>query len=108
LNDVVGSGPAARLCDYRSTSRDSYEKSAEMAENDKPDVRLVGTDGNAFAIIGKVARALRQAGKPELVKPYMDEAMSGDYDHLLQVPMRQGAGVAPSNARSGALFPRNS
>ena len=54
----------------------------------KPVLQLVGTDGNAFAIMGKVARALRQAGRPDLVKPYMDEATSGDYDHLLQVTMK--------------------
>jgi hypothetical protein len=55
---------------------------------EKPVVQLVGTDGNAFAIMGKVARALRQAGRPDLVKQYMDEATSGDYDHLLQVTMK--------------------
>jgi hypothetical protein len=60
----------------------------ETPEVEKPVVRLVGTDGNAFAIMGKVARALRQAGKPELVKLYMDEATSGDYDHLLRVTMK--------------------
>lgn len=38
--------------------------------------------------MGKVARALRQAGRPELVKPCMDEAMSGDYDHILQITMK--------------------
>jgi len=57
-------------------------------ESDKPIVKLVGTDGNAFAIMGRVARALRAAGKPELVKSYMEEATSGDYDHLLQVTMK--------------------
>ncbi len=57
---------------------------AEIEGDEKPVVELVGTDGNAFAIMGKVARALRQAGKPELVKP----AMSGDYDHLLQITMK--------------------
>ncbi|HEV2013029.1 MAG TPA: hypothetical protein VGR77_03970 [Candidatus Dormibacteraeota bacterium] len=35
-----------------------------------------------------MARALRQAGRPELVKPCMDEAMSGDYDHILQITMK--------------------
>lgn len=60
----------------------------ELDEDQKPIVKLVGTDGNAFAIMGKVARALGQAGKPELVQPYMDEAMAGDYDHLLRVTMK--------------------
>ncbi len=72
----------------RNHEEGDLEMTTEMAENEKPVVQLVGTDGNAFAIMGKVARALRQAGKPELVKPYMDEATSGDYDHLLQVTMK--------------------
>ena len=50
-------------------------------------VILIGEDGNAFAIMGKVARALRNAGHADLVKPYMDEATSGDYNHLLKVTM---------------------
>lgn len=52
-------------------------------------VRLSGTDGNAFAILGAVQRHLRGAGvtAPE-IKAYMDEATSGDYDHLLQTTMR--------------------
>jgi len=50
-------------------------------------VRLVGEDGNAFAIIGKVSQALKRGGHPELVKEFQNEAMSGDYDHLLQTAM---------------------
>ena len=53
----------------------------------KPTVKLIGEDGNAFSVVGKVSRALRQAGYKDLVDQYMDEAMSGDYNHLLQVTM---------------------
>ncbi len=49
------------------------------------EVELVGQDGNAFAILGRVAAALRKAGHSDAVKEYMDEAMSGDYDNLLRV-----------------------
>ena len=51
-------------------------------------VKLTGTDGNAFAIIGKVTAALREAGvsAPEQHR-FRDEAMSGDYGHLLRVCM---------------------
>ena len=49
-------------------------------------VKLVGTDGNAFALMGKVRRALRQAGaSPEELDQFFKEATSGDYDHLLYV-----------------------
>lgn len=51
-------------------------------------VKLVGEDGNAFAIIGNVVRALRQGGRADLIPEYKAEAMSGDYDHLLQVTMQ--------------------
>lgn len=51
-------------------------------------VKLVGADGNAFAILGKVSKALRQHGYAHLVADYTNEAMSGDYDHLLQTTMR--------------------
>lgn len=52
-------------------------------------VQLSGEDGNAFGILGKVQKALERAGaSPEEVKEFMDEAMSGDYDHLLQTVMR--------------------
>jgi hypothetical protein len=51
-------------------------------------VKLVGEDGNAFAIMAKVSRALRNAGATrDEVNQYMDESMSGDYDNLLRVAM---------------------
>jgi hypothetical protein len=56
-----------------------------------PDVKvqLVGEDGNAFFILGKVGKALRRAGVPDdEVKQFFDEAKSGDYDHLLQTCMK--------------------
>jgi hypothetical protein len=51
----------------------------------RPTVRLTGEDGNAFFIIGRCAKALRREGNPpEVIKAFQDEAMSGDYDHVLQ------------------------
>lgn len=52
-------------------------------------VPLVGEDGNAFAILGRVTRALQDAGVDEVQrKVYYDMATSGDYDHLLRVTMQ--------------------
>ena len=52
-------------------------------------VELVGTDGNAFSIIGKVTRALLRAGvTSEEVDKFHAEATSGDYDHVLVTAMR--------------------
>lgn len=65
-------------------------------EVDDPDVKyphiavqLAGEDGNAFSIIGRVSTALRH-GKVsrEEIEAYCTEAMSGDYDNLLQTTMR--------------------
>jgi len=55
----------------------------------RPTVALIGTDGNAFAILGNVQRALRDAGAtPDDVAAYNAEATAGDYDHLLAVTMK--------------------
>jgi len=59
-----------------------------MDKEKKPTVKLIGTDGNSFAVLGKVSKALKQAGLVDEAKKYMDEAMSGDYNHLLQVTMK--------------------
>jgi hypothetical protein len=51
-------------------------------------VKLTGEDGNAFAILGRVRRALRNAGVPkEEQDKFIKEATSGDYDHLLYTCM---------------------
>jgi hypothetical protein len=55
-----------------------------------PDVRvsLVGEDGNAFAILGRVQKELRRASvEPEEIQEFVREATAGDYDHLLQTAM---------------------
>ena len=52
-------------------------------------VKLVGENGNAFAVLGQVKKALKQAGvSADDVQAFLNEAMSGDYDHLLQVVMQ--------------------
>ncbi|AIY01184.1 hypothetical protein ART_1585 [Arthrobacter sp. PAMC 25486] len=48
-------------------------------------VRLTGNDGNAFAIMGRVSRALREAGHGADVAEYRIESMDGDYNNLLRV-----------------------
>jgi hypothetical protein len=51
-------------------------------------VQLTGEDGNAFFILGRVQKALKQNGVfAEEIKSFMSEATNGDYDHLLQTVM---------------------
>jgi hypothetical protein len=53
------------------------------------DVQLSGNDGNAFAIMGSVSKALRRAGvSAEEIEQYREESMSGDYDNLLRTAMK--------------------
>ena len=48
-------------------------------------VKLVGEDGNAFAIIGRMSAALRKARvSKEEIATFQKAAMAGDYDNLLQ------------------------
>lgn len=51
-------------------------------------VQLVGEDGNAFFILAKVQKAIKKSDKPELAEEFIKEAMSGDYNHLLQTCMK--------------------
>lgn len=53
------------------------------------DVQLSGRDENAFFIIGRVSMALARAGATkEQVSEFRDDAMSGNYDHVLQTCMK--------------------
>jgi GrpB-like predicted nucleotidyltransferase (UPF0157 family) len=52
------------------------------------EVQLTGNDGNAFAVMGAVQRAMRR--HPEAkndIAELQKEAMSGDYNHLLMTCM---------------------
>ena len=58
--------------------------------NYKPDVRLVGEDGNAFAIIGRVTAALKDAGADgEYIEDYQNRATQGNYDELLVTSLEE-------------------
>lgn len=62
--------------------------SPEIPSN-RPPVRLVGVNGNAFSILGHCQRAARAAGwTPEQIEAWRTEAMSGDYDYLLGSAMK--------------------
>jgi len=59
----------------------------EREEARKPTVVL--DDGNALAVIGRCAKALHRAGySKEEVDKFREEALSGDYDNVLQTAMK--------------------
>lgn len=53
----------------------------------KPKCHLTGEDGNAFAVMGRVKKALKGAGQSHLIPEFLERAMGGDYNHLLAVCM---------------------
>jgi hypothetical protein len=62
-----------------------------MSEVKYPDieVELSGQDGNAYAIMGSISKAMRRARVSQAeIDKYLEESTSGDYDHLLQTAMR--------------------
>jgi hypothetical protein len=59
-----------------------------MVKYPEIEVQLTGQDGNAYAIMGAVQKALRKAEVPkEQIDEYLKESMSGDYNHLLRTAM---------------------
>lgn len=58
------------------------------AVNKKVKLELVGLDGNAFALMGAFTRqARREKWTKEEIDSVIDDAQSGDYNHLLCVLM---------------------
>ena len=70
------------------TDRNGDWVCGEVVDARLPKVKLVGQDGNAFAIMGACSKAAKKAGwSPEKIKSVMDKMRSGDYDNLLRVAM---------------------
>lgn len=60
-----------------------------MAKYEDIEVQLTGNDGNAFAIMASVTKALANAGvSKEEIELYQTESMSGDYDNLLRTAVK--------------------
>lgn len=51
-------------------------------------VKLTGRDGNAFAVLATVIKALERGGVlTHEINEFKEEAMGGDYNHLLRTCM---------------------
>jgi hypothetical protein len=53
----------------------------------KPYCKLVGMDGNTYAVLGAVARALKKAGRADLAEEFRAKATTSNYDQLLVTAM---------------------
>ncbi len=50
---------------------------------------VISSDGNAFAIMGAVTKAMKRGGVPkEDIDAYFAEATSGDYDKVIRTSFK--------------------
>jgi len=71
-----------------TTYSTSIGKGKTMKVNKKVKLRLVGLDGNAFALMGAFRKqARKEKWTPDEIQAVLDECMAGDYNHLLRVLM---------------------
>jgi len=65
-----------------------------MIVDKKITMKLVGLDGNAFSVMGAFSRqAKREGWEQKEIDLVLNEAMSGDYNHLLATIMEHCTGV---------------
>jgi len=78
-------GDIMEMGGFQQEDDGSYRRGPKFPE---VEVDLVGEDGNAFSILGRVVQAMRRAGvSKEDIDTYQTEAKSGDYNNLLSVTM---------------------
>lgn len=59
----------------KKNKRDKYPLNHKGTKRDKPIVKLIGTDGNVFSIIGKVAKGLKDKGLDTEARDFRTLAM---------------------------------
>jgi len=61
-----------------------YDAEEKEETPGKPQLRMVGTDGNVFAIIGRVGQCLKQHGRQQQANEWCDRATHcSSYDEVL-------------------------
>jgi hypothetical protein len=83
-----------------------------MAPNGKSkvEVKLIGEEGNAFAVIGRCTEAMKLAGWTKAqIEEFRKVAMSGDYNHLLRTAMEytadsEGLPCQCTHAENGSIM----
>ena len=65
-----------------------FSSTFSQAHLQRAKCKLVGTDGNAFAIIGNARRALREFGAPHsVIQAMQQQAMKGEYFNVISTVM---------------------
>ena len=47
-----------------------------MTDKNRPNCKLIGTDGNVFSIIGKVSATLKKAGMKDEARDFVNKAFN--------------------------------
>lgn len=77
---------ARHKCDQECGETESCPFQEESYPYLKPECELIGTDGNVFAIIGKVNATLKRVGQHAKSMEFSDKAMkAGSYDEVLRL-----------------------
>ena len=70
-------------------NEDSKYNDTTSPEPKKPKCKLIGTNGNVFAIIGKVSKTLKKAGLKNKAKEFTKKALSSSsYDEVLTLCLK--------------------
>jgi hypothetical protein len=88
MNITPSSSPHYEVSDQYPSDAEHRTYNANDVKYPDVTVELTGTDGNAFAILGKVKKAISEAHGRDAGSAYFDEATAGDYDALLRVTMQ--------------------
>lgn len=69
---------------------------------DKVKVKILGEDGNGFAIMGRVLKAMKEAEIPKEIRDkYIKEVTSGDYNNLLTVTLQYVEDIGEEDNEGG-------
>ena len=61
-------------------------RKGDLMEKQRPKMRLIGQDGNIFAILGRASRLLKENGQPDQAKEMCDRVyQSGNYYKALNI-----------------------
>ena len=77
---------AEKRFDFEVEQVQSTEVSKEQPVPQRPKMKLVGMDGNIFAILGRASRLLKENGQPQQAKEMSSRVyQSGDYYKALNI-----------------------
>lgn len=65
-----------------------FNTDAPKVKDEKPKLKILGQDGNAFMVLGLAQKAAMKAKwEKSYIDAVMEEMQSDDYNHLLQTAM---------------------